>query len=111
MSDLKAGDRAACFLLGVAVGAAAALLIAPASGERTRRRLVRKGEEVADYLIDAGKDLVEKCEDLYERSGELAEDATRELSGKYRALHKQTKQLLDETEAILRRAKSAATGR
>jgi gas vesicle protein len=111
MSDLKAGDRAACFLLGIAVGAAAALLMAPASGERTRRRLVRRGEEVADYFIDAGKELVEKCEDLYERSGELAGDAMGELSGKYRALHQQTKQLLDETEAILRRAKSAATGR
>jgi gas vesicle protein len=111
MSGTRAGDRAAFFLLGAAVGAAAALLLAPASGARIRRRLVRKGEEVADYLIDAGKELVEKCEDLYERSGELAVDATRELSGKYRALHEHSKQLLDETEAILRDAKSAATGR
>ncbi|MGC9948661.1 MAG: YtxH domain-containing protein [Bryobacteraceae bacterium] len=107
MSDTRAEDRVAFFLLGAAIGAAAALLLAPASGERTRRRLVRKGEEVADYLIDAGKELVEKCEDLYERSGELAEDATRELSGKYRALHDQSKQLLEETEAILHRAKKA----
>jgi hypothetical protein len=45
-----------------------------------------KSEEVADYLIDAGKELVERCEDLYERSGELVEDATHELAGKYRAL-------------------------
>ncbi|MGA2739107.1 MAG: YtxH domain-containing protein [Bryobacteraceae bacterium] len=108
MSDTSAGDRAALFLLGAAVGATAALLLAPDSGVRTRRRLVRKGEEVADYLIDAGKELVEKCEDLYERSGELAEDATRELSGKYRALHEHSKQLLEETEAILRRARKAA---
>jgi gas vesicle protein len=111
MSDTNAGDRAALFLLGAAIGAAAALLLAPASGQRTRRRLVHKGEEVADYLIDAGKELVEKCEDLYERSGELAEDATRELSGKYRALHEQSKQLLEETETIIRRARNAAKGR
>jgi gas vesicle protein len=111
MRDQKAGDRAAFFLLGAAIGAVAALLLAPASGARTRRRLVRKGEEVADYLIDTGKELIEKCEDLYERSGELAEDATHELSGKYRALHEHTKQLLDEVETILRRAKSAAVGR
>ena len=71
MRDTRAGDRAAFFLLGAAIGAAAALLMAPASGARTRRRLVGKGEEVADYLIDAGKELVGKCEDLYERSGEL----------------------------------------
>jgi gas vesicle protein len=111
MRDKGAGDRAAFFLLGAAIGAAAALLLAPASGARTRRRLVRKGEEVADYLIDAGKELVEQCEDLYERSGELLDDATHELSGKYRALREHTKQLLDEVEPILRRAKSAANGR
>jgi gas vesicle protein len=111
MSDTSAGDRAAFFLLGAAIGAAAALLWAPASGEKTRRKLVRKGEEVGEYLIDAGKELVEKCEDLYERSGELAGDATHELSGKYRALHEHSKQLLDETETILHRAKNVATGR
>ncbi len=111
MSDTRAGDRAAFFLLGAAIGAAAALLMAPASGARTRRRLVRTGEDVADYLIDAGKELVGKCEDLYERSGKLVGDATRELSGKYRALHEHSKQLLDEAETILGRAKSAATSR
>ena len=63
MRDERVGDRAAFFLLGAAIGAAAALLLAPASGVRTRRRLVRQGEEVADYLIDAGKELIEKCEE------------------------------------------------
>ena len=111
MSDTKAGDRAAFFVLGAAIGAVAALLMAPASGARTRRRLVGKGEEVADYLIDTGKELVEKCEDLYERSGELGGDAARELAAKYRTLHEQSKQLLDEAETIVRRAKSAATDR
>jgi hypothetical protein len=33
------------------------------------------------------------------------------LSGKYRALHEQCKQLLEETETTLRRAKKAAQGR
>ena len=111
MSDTNTGDRAAFFLMGTALGAAAGLLMAPASGERTRRTLVRKGEKVADNLVDAGKELVEKCEDLYERSGELAEDAARELSGKYRALHEHSKELREETEAILSRARKAAERR
>jgi gas vesicle protein len=111
MSDTRAGDRAAFFMLGAAIAAVAALLMAPASGTRTRRRLVRKGEDVADYLIDAGKELVERCENLCERSAELVEDASHELSEKYRALHDHSKQLLDEAETILRRAKSSATGR
>jgi gas vesicle protein len=107
MSDQRVGDRAAFFLLGAAIGAAAALLLAPESGARTRRRLVRTGEDAADYLIGAGKDLVEKCEDLYERSGELGGNAARELSARYGALREQSKQLLDEAETIVRRAKSA----
>ena len=111
MSDTNAGDRAAFFLVGAAIGAAAALLMAPASGAHTRKRLRRQGEEVTDYLIDAGKELVYKCEDLYERSGELGGDAARELAAKYRTLHEQSKQLLDEAETIVRRAKSAATDR
>jgi gas vesicle protein len=111
MSDTRAGERTAFFLLGAAIGAVATLLIAPASGAHTRRSLRRQGEEVADYLIDAGKELVDKCEDLYERSGEVVEDATHELSGKYRALHDYSRQLLDEAETILRRTKRAAIGR
>ena len=111
MSDARTGDRAAFFLLGAAVGAATALLMAPASGARTRRKLRRQGEEVADYLIDTGKELVDKCEDLYDRSRELVEDAGHELTAKYRALHEYSKQLLDEAETILRRTKSAAIGR
>jgi gas vesicle protein len=99
------------FLLGAAIGAAAALLMAPASGARTRRRLRRQGEEVADYLISAGRELVDECEDLYERSGEVVEDATHELSEKYRALHEHSRQLLEEAETILRRTKRAAIGR
>jgi len=111
MSDTRGGDRAAFFVLGAVVGAATALLVAPASGARTRRRIRRQGEEVADYLIDAGKELVEKCEDLYERSGEVVDDATHELSGKYRALRESSRQLVDEAETILRRTRSAVIGR
>jgi len=112
MSNSDGRDRAAFFLMGAAIGAAAALLLAPASGVRTRRRLVRKGEEIGDYLLDAGKELVEKCQDLYQHSGELArdlaQDAARELSGKYRALQEHSKELVEETEAVLRRARDGA---
>lgn len=115
MNNSDGRERAAFFLIGAAIGAAAALLLAPASGVRTRRRLARKGEEIADYLMDAGKELVDKCEDLYEHSGELArdlaQDAARELTRKYHALHEHSKQLLEETETVLRRARDGAKGR
>src|ERR1700694_189160 len=111
MSDTRAGGRAGFVLLGAALGAGGGLLMAPPSGADTRRRLRRQGEEVADYLIDTGKELVDKCEDLYERSGEVVEDAAHELSAKHCALHEYTRQLVDEAETILPRAKSAAIGR
>ena len=111
MRKTQTGDVAGFFLLGAIAGAAVALLMAPASGARTRRRLLRKGEEAADYLMTAGKDLIDKCEDLYERGGELVEDASHELSGKYRALLEYSKQAVGEAEAILRRTKTTVSSR
>ena len=109
MAGTRAEDRMLLFLLGAAAGAAAALLTAPTSGARTRRRLRRKGEEVTDYLVHAGKELVDRTDDLYERSREVVEGATNELTGKYRALHEYSKKVLDEAEAILKRTRVAVT--
>ena len=111
MSQSNAGDRASFFFAGAAIGAAAALLLAPDSGKRTRRKLRRQGEDLADSLIESGKDLVEQCEDLYKQSADMVEDAGRELSGKYRALTEYSKHLLDEAETILRRTKVGSFGR
>jgi gas vesicle protein len=104
MSELKVGDRIGFFLLGAAIGAAVTLLIVPESGARTRRKLRRKGAYAADYLIGAGKDLVERCEDLSRSSGELLGDAAHELSEKYRELSERSRQLVDEAATTIRRA-------
>jgi len=104
MKDTRAGDRLTFLLLGTAIGAAIALLVAPESGARTRRTLRCKGEDAADYVVDAGKELAERCEDLYKRSGELADDAARRLSEKYRELYQRSKELADEAAVVIRRA-------
>ena len=101
MKDTRTGDRIAFFLLGSAVGAAVALLGAPESGERTRRTIRRKGEDATDYVVDAGKDLVERCEELYKHCGELVGDAASE---KYRALYERSKALVDEATVVIRPA-------
>jgi gas vesicle protein len=108
MKDTRAGDRIAFFLLGTAIGAAVALLVAPESGARTRRTLRRKGQDAADYVVDAGKELAERCEDLYKRSGELVDDAAHELSEKYRELYQRSKELVDEAAVVIRRASNTA---
>jgi gas vesicle protein len=102
MKDTSAGDRIAFFLLGTAIGAAVALLAAPESGARTRRTLRRKGQDAADYVVEAGKELAERCEDLYKRSGELVDDAAHELSEKYRELYQRSKELVDEAAKLTR---------
>jgi len=104
MSQNNVGDRIACVLLGAAIGAAVALLIAPESGAKTRRRIRRAGEDAAEYFIGAGQDLVDQCEDLSKRSLQFADQAARELSGKYRELSERGRQLAEEAAALLRRA-------
>jgi gas vesicle protein len=47
-------------LLGVAVGAGVALLLAPQSGRRTRRALLRSVEDVTDTAVDRWDDMTEE---------------------------------------------------
>jgi gas vesicle protein len=57
--------RDALLVLGGAlIGAAVALLYAPQSGDRTRKQIARKVEDVKDHAADLGEDIIEKVEDL-----------------------------------------------
>src|SRR5579859_5205982 len=110
MKDTRVGDQVACFLFGTAIGAAVALLVAPESGARTRRTLRRKGHHIADYIVDAGRELADRCEDLYKRSSELADEAGHDLSEKYRELYQRSKELVEEAAALMRRASQTIKG-
>ena len=63
------------FISGTALGAAVALLLAPESGEHTRRRLARQAERGRKTIVESGQDLFERGRELYERGREIAEDA------------------------------------
>jgi gas vesicle protein len=93
----------AVFLLGSIAGATAALLLAPQSGERTRRKIRRRVENAGDSIMDAGKDLVDNCEDLYQRTSSLAEEGARELSHKYKDLYERSRNVVGETASLIRR--------
>ncbi len=69
MSDRgsSTGWALAGFALGVIVGAAIGVLLAPASGEETRERL----KETLEKARDKGKELVDRArEKLFEQEGE-----------------------------------------
>jgi gas vesicle protein len=60
-AGMKNANELFCFLLGVSVGAIAALLLTPYSGEQTRQYLrdrVDEGRERAGDVLERGKDLV-----------------------------------------------------
>ena len=62
------GGGVGSFLLGAMVGAGIALLLAPQSGEETRRDLKRKARQVSDAARDAAGDLQDTVADGYSRA-------------------------------------------
>jgi gas vesicle protein len=60
---------------GVAAGALVGVLFAPAKGTKTRRRIMKKGNDFTDDLKSKFDDLLEKatckCNDLIEEAEEM----------------------------------------
>jgi len=54
-------------LAGVAVGALAGILFAPAKGSRTRRRIMKKGENYAEGLKEKLNGYVDTVSDKFEQ--------------------------------------------
>jgi gas vesicle protein len=61
------------FGVGVSAGAAVALLYAPDSGVKTRKRLGRSIDDGADYLQDAAEYLKEQAENLSKQAQKTIE--------------------------------------
>jgi len=70
--DSSAGTLIAAFAVGALAGAAVALLLAPASGAETRRRLARRAREGRDRLQALGR---EGREFLQRQTGQTAPPA------------------------------------
>ena len=69
----QAGLALAFFLVGAAVGAGIALLLAPQSGKQTRRMLQRRYDFAADYVA-------EQAEAVGERGREIVEGAKEKMA-------------------------------
>jgi gas vesicle protein len=63
------------FLMGVAIGAACALLYAPKSGKETRDLLTQKAQDAGDAMTNTGRDLYERGKDAYDKGRQAVDDA------------------------------------
>ncbi len=69
------GSNLGWFVAGAVVGAVAALLYAPQSGQDTRKYIGKSALEGRDALGESGKELMERGKELYERGKRISEDA------------------------------------
>jgi len=60
-----------CFLAGVGVGGAVALLLAPKSGEQTRKLIAKKAEQGKEYVTSRSRELKVQAEDLVGKGKDL----------------------------------------
>jgi gas vesicle protein len=70
----------AVFSLGVAAGAAAALIYAPQTGEKTRKQLKRNLEDASDYLKETSGDLGKHAARAYKTTKGVAGDVASRVS-------------------------------
>jgi gas vesicle protein len=74
------GDKALYFILGGFIGAATALLLAPRSGEETRKLIATKARESADLLANHTRNVAEQASSYVERGKELLQKQRDQLS-------------------------------
>jgi gas vesicle protein len=82
--DGAAGTVVVAFVLGALTGAAVALLMAPASGEETRRILAEKAREGRERATEAarqGREFVNRQKDPFSSAIEKGRDAYQQARG------------------------------
>ena len=87
MSDQKsdAAGYLGWFFLGAVAGAAAALLLAPKSGQETRERLAERGGDVAKKAQELAAEAQGRAGEWIDKSRELFEEQTQRLMSAFEA--------------------------
>ncbi len=85
MSENRASQNLAFFLAGLGIGAIAALLLAPQSGEEVRKLLAEKAEKSRDYLSKTGRQVREQAEDFVEKGKDLLDRGKEHFEGAVKA--------------------------
>ena len=90
------GDFVAGFLVGALVGAAAALLFAPMSGEETRVMIREKGVELGQRADEMSLEARKRAEELQAQARERAETLQGQARERAETLQERVKVAVDE---------------
>jgi len=94
------------FLLGGLLGAAAALLLAPMSGEQARRALRERGQRLRERTRETADEWSERVEDGYERAKERLEEGLDSVRRNLRETREGAGDALDAGKAAVTSARS-----
>lgn len=94
-----AGDFLAGFLVGTLVGAAAALLFAPQSGEETRTLIRDRGIEIKERAEVLSTEARKRAEELQEQAKGRAEEVSGLAKERAQDLQTRVKQAVEEGKA------------
>jgi gas vesicle protein len=78
--EATAGEKTLYLVLGALIGATTALLLAPRSGEETRKLILSKAREGADLLANQTRTVVGKTSDYVERGKDLLQQQRDQLA-------------------------------
>lgn len=76
----NSGKVISALLIGAAAGAIAGLLLAPESGDKTRRKLNKSAKDMLDDLEDAWEDSAERIKDLADSAVEEIEKYNKKIN-------------------------------
>ncbi len=87
LPGMSQGGNPLLFMLGgIVIGATVGLLLAPQSGERTRRRIARTVEDTMDHVVDLRDEMTDRVEDLRRQVGRQIDAGRDYLDGKKNGL-------------------------
>jgi gas vesicle protein len=83
--ETSVGEKAIFLILGGVIGAATALLLAPRSGPETRKLIMNKAREGADYVSTRSKSVADKTSEFVDRGKEMIQQKRDSLSAAFEA--------------------------
>ena len=78
--EASTGERALYLMFGAMIGAVTALLLAPRSGEETRKLIATKAREGADLISSRSRTVAGKTSEFVDRGKELMQQQRDQIS-------------------------------